>query len=154
MKQKPPGRNSSNIQLTSFQNICAKAGLKVTHQRLQIYDEMVQADDHPTAETLFERLRKTMPTLSLDTVYRTLATLEQHQLIKRVKTDRYKARYEAKMNRHHHFICQRCAAITDFSWSAFDKDKLPADVQQLGTIIDHSITVSGICRKCSTLPIP
>ncbi len=149
MKQKSFNKNTTYTALESFKDICVKAGLKATHQRLQIYDEMVKALDHPTAEALFERLREAMPTLSLDTVYRTLATFEQHQIIKRVKTDRHKTRYEAKMNRHHHFICQKCEVITDFNWSEFDKDKLPEEVRRLGTIIDHSITVSGICRNCT-----
>jgi len=150
MKKKLFDKDTHRPTLDPFKDICVKAGLKVTHQRLQIYDEMIKANDHPTAEALFERLREAMPTLSLDTVYRTLATFEQHNIIKRVKTDRHKTRYEAKMNRHHHFICQKCEAITDFNWSAFDKDKLPGEVRSLGTIIDHSITVSGICRNCTT----
>ena len=153
MKQQLVSKNTSHTALDSFKTICVKTGLKATHQRLQIYDEMVKANDHPTAEILFERLREAMPTLSLDTVYRTLATFEQHHIIKRVKTDRHKTRYESKMNRHHHFICQKCEAITDFNWSAFDKDKLPEEVRKLGTIIDHSITVSGICQNCTTCQI-
>ena len=64
-------------QLRHFEQICKDTGLKLTHQRLVIYTELLKSLDHPSAESLYKRLEKTLPTLSLDTVYRTLATFEK-----------------------------------------------------------------------------
>ena len=91
--------NQVKIQkkLENFETACRESGLKVTHQRLEIFRELAAADDHPTAETLYNRLQKVMPTLSLDTVYRTLTTFEEHDLISRVQTTESHARFEAEM---------------------------------------------------------
>lgn len=85
-----------------LEEACKNAGLRLTHQRLEIYRELVAACDHPSAETLHQRLRKRIPTLSLDTVYRTLATLAEQGLINRVETLESQAHFEATSRRHHH----------------------------------------------------
>lgn len=132
-----------------FKMACTKASLKVTHQRLKIYLELLRSDDHPTAETLFKPLRHKMPTLSLDTVYRTLGTFEHHGLIRRVKTVQSQARYEAEMKQHHHFICNSCGTVTDFDWPGFDHSLLPDEVLKFGSITERTVTISGICSKCA-----
>ena len=70
----------------ALENACREAGLRLTHQRLEIYSELELACDHPTAEIIHQRIRKKMPTISLDTVYRTLATFARHGLINKVET--------------------------------------------------------------------
>ena len=142
-------RNTLREKMAYFEKACRDAGLKLTHQRLQIYRELASATDHPAAEMLYTRLRRNLPTLSLDTVYRTLATLEEHHIITRVQTDESQARYEVEMATHHHALCRRCGAITDFHWSSFDTTQLPDDISGWGTIEDKKVTVRGICRQCA-----
>ena len=132
-----------------FRSACRQAGMKVTRQRLHIYLELLKSGDHPTAETLFSRLRPPMPQLSLDTVYRALSTFEQTGLIRRVNTVKSQARYEAQMNPHHHFVCNTCGTVIDFDWPVFDQETLPETVLKLGTVSLRTVTVSGICCKCS-----
>ena len=60
--------------LTAFEHACRNAGLRLTYQRLEIYGELARSFDHPSVELLHQRLRRKIPTISLDTVYRTLAT--------------------------------------------------------------------------------
>jgi Fur family peroxide stress response transcriptional regulator len=64
------------------------------------------ADDHPSVETIHNRLQQKLPMLSVDTVYRTLATFEKHEIITRVQTSESQGRFEAKMEKHHHVICK------------------------------------------------
>ena len=132
-----------------FREACRQAGLKVTRQRLHIYLELLRSGDHPTAETLFFRLRPQMPQLSLDTVYRALSTFEQTGLIRRVNTVKSQARFEAQMKPHHHFVCNKCGTVIDFDWPVFDQETLPEKVLKLGTVTLRAVTVSGICRECS-----
>ena len=54
--------------MEQFVTACRDAGLKVTHQRTEIYRQLANQPDHPTAETLHKRLLATRPTISLDTV--------------------------------------------------------------------------------------
>ncbi|MEA3546759.1 MAG: Fur family transcriptional regulator, partial [Thermodesulfobacteriota bacterium] len=102
--------------MRSFEQACRAAGLKLTHQRLEIFRELAISTDHPSAETLYKRLKKRLPTISLDTIYRTLSTLEEKKLIKRVQTLENQARFEAQMTQHHHLICDKCKQIIDFQW--------------------------------------
>jgi Fur family peroxide stress response transcriptional regulator len=139
---------SPQEQLTAFESACREAGLRLTHQRLEIFRELAQATDHPSAETLHQRLRRTIPTISLDTVYRTLATFAGHGLINKVETVESQARFEATTFRHHHLICSRCREIIDFQWPAIDEASLPEEVTPWGRIDTRNVVVYGVCRKC------
>ena len=136
-------------KLRDFEQACRGADLKLTHQRLEIFRELALAVDHPSAETIHKRLKKRLATLSLDTVYRTLATLEKHRLITKVETVESQARFEADMDRHHHAICRQCGAITDFNWRSFDEVQLPQEISGWGRIDKKNITLHGICEKCA-----
>lgn len=135
-------------QFIRFQTACRTAGLKLTHQRLQIYQELVAATDHPSAETLHQRLIRTIPTLSLDTVYRTVAALARHGLVHRVETGESQARFEAVTQLHHHLICRRCRAIADFCWPSVDAVPLPQELRAWGKIETKNIVAYGVCNPC------
>lgn len=142
---------SVSQKLTDFTTACKNAGLKVTHQRLEIFKELAKSLDHPSAENLYKLLHKKLPTLSLDTVYRTLATFEKHGLICRVETVKSQARFEAEMGVHHHIICSKCGKISDFQWSSFDKTGLPEEIAEWGSINKRNATLYGICIQCDTI---
>lgn len=143
-------QDNLSIMMTEFENACRKADLKLTHQRLEIYHQLAMAEDHPSAEMLYRRITKRLPTMSLDTVYRTLATLEKYKLITRVQTLESHARYEAKMIRHHHAVCGRCGAITDFIWDSFDEVQIPEEIQKWGKVTKKNVTLEGVCHICSS----
>jgi Fur family transcriptional regulator, peroxide stress response regulator len=134
--------------LAHLNGVCRDAGLKLTQQRLEVYSELAHASDHPSPETLHRRLLPRMPSLSLDTVYRTLATLAQYNLVQKVETFQSQVRYEAMQPSHHHLICRECQAISDFPWSSFDSIKLPKDTDSWGIIERKSAVLTGLCREC------
>ena len=136
-----------NMQL--FITACRSAGLKVTHQRTEIYRHLLVIADHPSAETLHEHLLPELPSISLDTVYRTLATLEQHGLVTRIQTAESQARFEVAHTPHHHLICSRCKEVMDFHWPAIDSIDLPAIAGQWGQIESKTIVMYGVCKSCS-----
>lgn len=135
-------------KLSLLEEAFKNAGLRLTHQRLEIYRELTAACDHPSAETLHQRLRKRIPTLSLDTVYRTLATLAEQGLINRVETLESQARFEATSHRHHHLICRKCGKIADFQWPDIDSAALPQGLEDWGRIDLKNVVAHGICRNC------
>ncbi|MDH5524628.1 MAG: transcriptional repressor [Desulfobulbaceae bacterium] len=144
-------QNQHNLSamMADFENACRRAELKLTHQRLEIYRELALADDHPSAEMVYNRVIVRLSTISLDTVYRTLATLEKHGLITRVQTLDSQARFEAKMIRHHHAVCRNCGKITDFIWDSFDEALVPNEVSGWGEVVKRNAILEGICRGCS-----
>lgn len=135
--------------MDQFVTACRNAGLKVTHQRTEIYRQLIRLPDHPTAETVHKRLLSTLPTISLDTVYRTLTTLEEHHLVARIQTTESQARFEAVHAPHHHLICSRCKRVVDFQWPDVDTLAPPADVSQWGQIDSKTIVMYGVCNTCS-----
>jgi len=139
---------SLQVNFKAFESACRNAGLRLTHQRLEIYRELAMSTDHPSAEILHQRLRRKIPTISLDTVYRTLTTLAGHGLINKVGTIESQARFEATILRHHHLICSRCKEIIDFQWQFIDTAPLPEEIREWGRIDDKNVVVYGICNKC------
>lgn len=135
-------------QLRHFEQICKDAGLKLTHQRLVIYTELLRSHDHPSAEALYKRLEEPLPSLSLDTVYRTLATFEKLGLVHRLETVSSQARYEARGLRHHHFLCDACGQVFDFFWPSFDTVRLPESLGEIGEIDRTSVVAHGLCTGC------
>ncbi|MGV8075147.1 MAG: Fur family transcriptional regulator [Syntrophobacteraceae bacterium] len=135
-------------QLTDFETACRNVGLKVTHQRQEIYRELLAATDHPTAEALHQRLRTKLTTISLDTVYRNLAVLVEHGLVNKVETPESLSRFEVAVSRHHHLICRKCGDIVDFTWSLIDEVVLPDEIGSWGMIDQKNVVVYGICKKC------
>ncbi|WP_457573530.1 Fur family transcriptional regulator [Desulfolithobacter sp.] len=138
-----------NTRLISlFEKTCRANGLKITHQRLQIYRTLIQSTNHPSAETLYRQLVRQMPTLSLDTVYRTLSTFEELGLVRRVETTGNQSRFEARTEQHHHFFCDDCGQLLDFTWPTFDAMPLPEELTQIGTIREKNLVLHGLCSRC------
>ena len=136
-------------RLQAFEEVCRREGLKMTHQRLEIYKELLNSQDHPTVEKLYQRLLPKLPTISIDTIYRTLTTLEQHGLVVRVQSQESQARFEGKMEEHHHAICKKCGKITDFNWEFPQEADLPGEILNWGKILRKNITLHGLCAQCS-----
>jgi Fur family peroxide stress response transcriptional regulator len=89
-----------------------------------------------------------MPTISFDTVYRTLAFLEEHDLISRVHATGERLRFDGNQAVHHHFICTHCGRIFDFVSTEVDKMPLPAEARKLGIAASRQLQIYGICRDC------
>ena len=143
---KGPVNHDRSLEMLREQ--CRQAGIKVTHQRLEIFREISRAKDHPSAEILYERLKRRLPTISLDTVYRTLATFEGLGLIKKVHLLSEQTRFDPDTGIHHHFICARCRKIIDFDWPDFDSVRPPEQTGQFGKVLGQQAELRGICKEC------
>jgi Fur family peroxide stress response transcriptional regulator len=126
----------------------AATGLKLTHQRLEVFGELMAARDHPSAETVWRRVRERAPTISLDTVYRTLGVLREHGLAARVPVDGDMARFDGDISPHHHLACECCGRIDDLPLSEFDPAALQDSVAAWGRVRDAQVVIRGVCRKC------
>lgn len=134
--------------MEDLRKIFEESGIRLTPQRLEIFKEISRAKDHPSAEILYERLKRRMPTISLDTIYRTLSTFENMGLIRKVHLLYEHARFEPDMVPHHHFICTSCKKIIDFEWPEFDAADLPENIKEFGRIMEQQVELRGLCREC------
>lgn len=140
--------------MARFEQVCRKSGAKLTHQRMEIYREVAQNGDHPGAEKVFQGVRKRMPTISIDTVYRTLWWLKDLGLITILGSQRERARFDANLSRHHHFVCTQCGRIHDFFSDEFDRLELPDSLLSIGHAEKTQVEVKGRCLKCAAGDAP
>lgn len=144
-----PSIGGIDERIRQFTDACRGKGLKVTHQRMEVFRELAQSEDHPDAETVYRAVRSRIPTISLDTVYRTLAMLESHGIISRVEVLHERARYDANRKAHHHFVCTRCGLVRDFYCSILDDLEIPKDVRLWGVVDSRHIELRGVCTSCA-----
>ena len=141
-------RAQMSKRLADFAAACRAQRVKVTPQRTEILRELASTGEHPDAETVFKRVRRRIPAISLDTVYRTLHLLEDKGVIARVPATNDRARFDANMDRHHHFVCTVCGRISDFYSTALDGFVPPPAVRALGAVETVHVELRGRCREC------
>jgi len=89
-------------------------GLKVTTQRVAIYESIVKLNNHPAAENVIDYIKKNHPNISIGTVYKVLDSLVENNLLKKVKTEKDIMRYDAVISNHHHLYCAETDRIEDY----------------------------------------
>ena len=136
-------------QLHRLEEGLRQAGVKLTHQRLEICHEIAGAGNHPDAEAVYTGVRERVPTISLDTVYRTLWLLLDLGLINTLGTPRERMRFDGNNTPHHHFICTECGEARDFYSEDLDHLRVPDSVRDFGTVEKTQVEVKGICLQCS-----
>jgi Fur family peroxide stress response transcriptional regulator len=143
-------REDIEQRMARFEKTCRESGAKLTHQRAEIFREVAKTGDHPNAEKVYQGVRRRMPTVSLDTVYRTLWWLTDLGLINMLGPQRERARFDANLSPHHHFVCTRCGTTRDFLSEEFDNLKLPDSIRSIGQAEKIQVEAIGLCRKCAT----
>jgi Fur family peroxide stress response transcriptional regulator len=132
-----------------FKEAAGEAGLKLTHQRLEIFREVAASLEHPSAEAVRKALKPRMPTVSLDTVYRTLWLLNDLGLVSTLGPRRESVRFDANLAHHHHYICMSCGLARDFASAALNALRIPESVKELGSVVGTHVQVRGICSRCA-----
>ena len=141
-----PTAKELSDRLSAFEHACRSSGLRLTDQRREVFKAVASSRRHPSAEAVFETVRKKMANISLDTVYRTLATLEKMNLLVRVGTPE-KERFDGDLTPHAHFICSVCGAVYDvFAAPAFP-DWKPAALE-CGEVTHVNVQFRGVCKQC------
>ncbi len=141
-------REQVEKRVAEFLKVCRQQGVKATHQRTEILRELAGSGQHPDAETILVRVRQKIPSISVDTVYRTLRLLEDSGVIARVGSIRDRTRFDANMDRHHHFVCTECGMIGDFYSDAMDRLPVPREVAEMGSVEGVYVELRGVCQNC------
>lgn len=116
-----------------------------TRQLEAIYEVLARASDHPSAESVFRRVRGSLPRVSRGTVYRNLAKLLDEGRIRLVPSPDRSARYDARLDDHDHFVCIRCGAVIDVPARSAPRSAVRID-GHLALEVDQ--TYRGRCRSC------
>ena len=140
----PPTRE----RLDALTAICRKAGVSVTPQRLAVYGALCESMDHPSPEVLHERLRPSMPTLSLATVYKTLHLFAELGVAREVSVAGDNSRrFDANGEKHHHLVCEECHAVVDLYDTTLDRVSIPKRLEGFQPKSVH-VQIVGVCADC------
>ncbi len=152
MSRQTDTSNSQQLheRMEVFQARCRQEGLRVTPQRMAIYQALLETDRHPSAEMVFRQVRQVFPTISLDTVNRTLLTLSDIGVAFVVEGSGDAKRFDADMTSHQHFKCIKCKRIIDFHHEPFDRIAVPKDLGTRFTVLRTTVYVEGLCDRCGT----
>lgn len=122
-----------------------------SRQRHLVYRFVASTDSHPTADWVFERVRREMPRISLGTVYRNLQLLVAEGKVKSWSRGRT-TRYDADLSPHDHFVCWGCGLLLDL-------DRVPQvfpaerGLKARGhRVTERVLEFIGLCRECRQTP--
>lgn len=128
--------------------ILREKGLKVTPQRIAVYNMLIGTTEHPNAETIYKTLEPANPTMSLATVYKTLDYFKQLGLVQELNVGDSSSRYDAMVKCHPHTVCTCCGKVGDL----FVED-LTELHKKLVAPLDFEVSCEqlllfGVCAPC------
>ncbi len=128
---------------------CRANGLKITPQRMAIYRSILGSVDHPSADAVYRKIRTEHPTISFDTVNRTLLKFAEIGVIRTVESHSGVRRFDPDTAPHHHMHCLQCGEIIDFCDRDLDAVPVPEAVLNQFDVFAKRVVISGLCLKCA-----
>jgi Fe2+ or Zn2+ uptake regulation protein len=123
--------------------------MRITKQRLIILEQLKRHKDHPSADTIYDEVRESMPNISLGTVYRSLEWLVSKDMALKLNMGCSKSRFDADTSVHAHFRCIGCDAVEDvpaeFDYSLIKDNKW----KEKRLIKGCSLEFYGYCADCT-----
>lgn len=121
--------------------------MKYSRQRELVREAVERSDQHPTADAVYQQVRKKEPTISLATVYRNLNQLAEHHLIRRVVVPGDSDHFDRTLAYHEHMICEKCGCVVDVQL----KQPLLQQLQEIqnAKITGYDLILYGLCESCA-----
>jgi len=135
--------------LTDFRELCRRRGLAATHQRQIIYETVMSLPGHPSAEAVYDNVRKRIPAISLATVYKNIRTFLESGILQEVSLHYGSLRVEPNLKPHHHLVCTRCKSITDLDEADLEPVRLKHKLPRGFELKRFAVDVLGTCEACS-----
>jgi Fe2+ or Zn2+ uptake regulation protein len=119
-----------------------------TPQREAILDILRHSDSHPTADMIYEEVKKVIPHISKGTVYRNLNILRDMGEISELNLSGTVSRFEGKQDNHYHFRCEKCGRVFDLDEPVNSElDKHVAETTGF-KVSHHQLEFRGLCKDC------
>lgn len=121
-----------------------KPNYKLTRQRKIILEELCKLTSHPTAEELYEIIKKKMPEIGLATIYRNLEKFQEVGIIEKIHGKQQ--RFDGNLESHNHIKCTKCGKVEDIDFEIeLDKSKIAQRGYKLN---NYNLEINGICQSC------
>lgn len=124
------------------------AGMKYSRQRQAILEYLNSTTEHPTADTVYAKVREQYPNISLGTVYRNLSLLSAEGEILRLSCGDGSDRFDGNPKPHYHFHCSCCKRVLDLPMESLRHIDTLAAAHFDGIIEGHTVLFYGICAEC------
>lgn len=136
-------------KMNAFREVLKRKGLSITAPRLLIAEEVFSANQHRTAEELYERLKEKQSGVGRVTVYRTLKVMVEAGLVE-TRDFGGQGRYEPVIGRKHHdhLVCIDCRTVVEFSSNAIEREQDRITRHHGFEIVHHVHTLFGRCPRC------
>jgi len=122
---------------------------RMTPQRQAILEELRSVTSHPTADELYEMIRKRLPRISLGTVYRNLEILSESGLVQKLELGGSQKRFDGNVKNHYHVRCIRCGRVDDMPMAPLSSlEKTAREITDY-EIVGHRAEFIGICPRCN-----
>lgn len=122
--------------------------MRQTKQRAAVVRVLTEAEQHPTAEWVYQEVRKEIPDISLGTVYRLLHTLEEEGLVRALAPLDGPKRFDGRPGPHHHLICTACGSISDVPILLEESAKTEIERWTNYTVSHVRLEWFGLCPRC------
>ncbi len=121
---------------------------RTTRQRRVILEELQKVKSHPTADEVYEMVRRRLPRISLGTVYRNLDILAANGAILKLQTAGTQRRFDGNVGHHYHVRCVRCGRIEDVAIGPIAAIENAFRKASTFDILGHRLECTGLCPKC------
>jgi Fur family ferric uptake transcriptional regulator len=128
--------------------VTTKKKFRMTRQRRIILEELRKLHSHPTADEVYDTVRKRIPRISLGTVYRNLETLSQWGLAQKLELAGAPRRFDGSTEDHYHVRCVRCGEVADVPIEPLGSLEEPIRSFTDFEIIGHQLSFLGFCASC------
>ncbi len=125
-----------------------KQSFRMTRQRRVILEELRKVTSHPTADQVYEMVRKRLPRISLATVYRNLETLSSAGEVLKLEVSGTQRRYDGDVSEHHHARCAMCGKVVDVPTELFPLPDIPGNIVDGFDISGCRLELTGLCTEC------
>ena len=131
-----------------FRRLCRERGERCTVQRRVIFETVLELDNHPSADQIFDAVETRLHGIARTTVYRALEHLARMGVITKACHPGRVARFDPRLELHHHLVCMRCNEFIDFEDDGLNELTIP-DTSGFGfEVNDYRVQLRGICQSC------
>jgi len=125
-----------------------RKGFKATPQRIAICSFALGSREHPTVQRIYKEVKKTYPTVSLATVYKTLHVLKELHLLQELAFPQEESRFDPYVKPHLNVVCLRCGEVADVNDTSARDLVSRAAAKTRYTVVEQRFDIYGICEKC------
>jgi Fur family peroxide stress response transcriptional regulator len=131
-----------------YRSICRQRGERCTVQRRVILESVLELDNHPSADRIFDAVQDRLPGIARTTVYRSLEHLARIGVITKACHPGRVARFDPRLDLHHHLVCLHCNEFIDFEDEMLNVLPIPDTTASGFEVNDYRVQLRGTCKKC------